>query len=408
MPEFLRALRHPAFRIFFIGQLCGAMGSWVQLVAMGWLTYRITGSVFMLGVVGFAGQIALLFLAPVGGMLADRFNRRLMMMVNQVLIALQALALAALTYTNAIQPWHIVTLALVLGAFYAIDAPIRQAIPIQLVGDVRDLPNAIALVAITANTARLIGPSIGGVLVGLVGEAGCFMVNAASYLMTFLSISVLTLASPRAAKAGPALQAIAAGMRYAATTPTLRLLLLFSASVAFFATAYLTLMPYFAREVYGAGPQLLGLLLGAAGLGSLAGSFILAASKRVQSLPRTVAVSVAVAGIALAVFPLTGVPAWGAVVLVPVGFGVVFCAGGANTLLQHLVREDMRGRVMSLFVMLYYGVMPLGSLATGTLADAIGAKPTLVAFGAITAAAAFVMYHSARRLDWRGAGEHSR
>ena len=408
MPEFLRALRHPAFRTFFIGQLFGAMGSWVQLVAMGWLTYRITGSVFMLGVVGFAGQIALLFLAPVGGMLADRFDRRHMMMVNQVLIALQALTLAALTYADAIQPWHIVALALVLGAFYAIDAPIRQAIPIQLVGDARDLPNAIALVAITANTARLVGPSIGGVLVGLVGEAGCFMVNAASYLVTFLSVSVLQLASTRSAKPGSALQAIAAGMRYAAATPTLRLLLLFSACVAFFATSYLTLMPYFAREVYGAGPQLLGLLLGAAGMGSLAGSFYLAAYKRVQLLPRTVAITVAISGVALAIFPLTGLPSWGAAVLVPVGFGVVFCAGGANTLLQHLVRDDMRGRVMSLFVMLYYGVMPLGSLATGTLAEWIGAKPTLVTFGVITALSAFLMYRKARRLDWRAVDDRAR
>ncbi|MBM3345324.1 MAG: MFS transporter [Betaproteobacteria bacterium] len=403
MPEFLRALRHPQFRTFFIGQLCGAMGSWVQLVAMGWLTYRITGSVFMLGVVGFAGQIALFFLAPVGGMLADRFDRRRMMMINQVLVACQALALALLTYTDTIEAWHLVALSLILGAFYAFDAPIRQAVPIQLVRDGRDLPNAIALVAITTNTARLVGPSVGGVLVALVGEAGCFMVNGAAYLMTFLSISVLRLAPAPARVNDSPLQAIGAGMAYAADTPTIRLMLLFSAAVAFFATAYLTLMPYFTREVYGAGPELLGLLLGAAGMGSLAGSFYLATWNSLHRLPRSVAIAVAVAGAALACFPLTAAPAAGAAVLVMVGFGVVFCAGGANTLLQHLVREDMRGRVMSLFVMCYYGVMPLGSLATGTLAELFGAKSTLVVFGVITALVAALMYRTARRLNWREA-----
>ncbi len=402
MPDFLRALRHPQFRTFFIGQLFGAMGSWVQLVAMGWLTYRITGSVFMLGVVGFAGQIGLLFLAPIGGMLADRFDRRRMMLVNQVLIASQALLLAALTYTGHIEAWHLIGLSLLLGAFYAIDAPIRQSVPAQLVKGSSDLPNAIALVAITANTARLIGPSIGGFLVGIVGEAGCFMVNASAYLMTFLTVSVLRIAHvPATAKASP-FQAIKEGMAYAAQTPTIRLMLQFSASVAFFATAYLTLMPYFAREVYGAGPELLGLLLGAAGMGSLGGSFYLAAYRGVHRLPRAVAIAVAVAGAALACFPLTGSPASGASVLVLVGFGVVFCAGSANTLLQHLVRDDMRGRVMSLFVMCYYGVMPLGSFATGALADLFGATATLVAFGIITVLSAALMYRSARRMNWRG------
>lgn len=377
------------------------MGSWVQLVAMGWLTYRITNSVFMLGVVGFAGQIALLFLAPVGGMMADRFDKRRMIMMVQVLVGLQALALAVLTFTDTVQPWHLVVLALLLGAFYALDAPIRQSLPIHLIRDARDLPNAIGLVAVTTNTARMAGPAIGGVLVGIVGEAGCFLVNAASYLAVYLCISVLHLPHQPRKAATNAWQSMKEGMQYAARTPTLRLMLGFSAAIAFFATAYLTLMPYFAREVFGAGPEVLGLLLGAAGIGSLAGSFYMAGYKRIDRLPRSMAAAVIVAGIGLACFPYAGIPWLGALVLVPVGFGVVFCANGANTLLQSLVRDELRGRVMALFVMLYYGVMPLGSLATGALADVFGAPATLVAFGLITVAAAVAMHRMAKNLHWR-------
>ncbi len=322
-------------------------------------------------------------------------------MVIQILVGLQALALAVLTLTDTVQPWHLVVLSLLLGAFYAIDAPIRQSLPIHLIRDGRDLTNAIGLVAVTTNTARMAGPAIGGVLVGLVGEAGCFLVNAASYFAVYLCISMLHLPhQPRQEKSN-AWQSMKEGMTYAARTPTIRLMLGFAAAVAFFATAYLTLMPYFAREVFGAGPELLGLLLGAAGIGSLAGSFYLAIYKRVDRLPRSMAAAVMVTGVALACFPFTGQPWLGALVLVPVGFGVVFCANGANTLLQSLVRNELRGRVMALFVMLYYGVMPLGSLATGALADVFGAPAALASFGLITVCVAVIMLRLANRMTWR-------
>jgi MFS family permease len=386
MPDFLRALKHRNYRLYFAGQVVSLVGTWMQHVAMSWLAYRLTGSVLVLGLVGFAGQIPILLLAPFGGVWSDRWDRRRLLIATQLAAMVQALMAAALTLLDAVAAWQLVLLALTLGAINAVDIPARQSLLVQLVDEREDLPNAIALNSMAMNGARLVGPSLAGVMVSWVGEGVCFLINAASYLTVLLALLAVRV-GPRALPPATSGSALKEGFVYAFGKRGIRSLLLLVAVVSFSATPYTVLMPVYAREIYGGDARTLGLLLGCAGGGALAGTIYLAARRSLDGLVRVIGLAPVIAGLGLLVLAASH-SLWLAVpALVAVGFGVISAVASGNTLIQSRVRDELRGRVMSIFTMAFLGVAPLGSLAAGALASAIGAPWTLT-FGGLCCVAA--------------------
>lgn len=382
MPPALRALASRNYRIYFAGQLVSLAGTWMQQIAMVWLAYRLTGSALVLGVVGFASQIPILVLSPFGGVLIDRFDRRRLLMLTQALSMVQALLLAWLVWRGVATPTHLIVLAFGLGCINALDVPARQAIVVQLVDDKGDLPNAIALNSFMMHATRFVGPALAGWVVATAGEALCFLFNAASYLAVLLALAAIRLpATTRRGPATPPLQALREGVRYTAGHRHIRASLLLIASLSLLATPYTVLMPLFAKEIFGGDARLYGLLMGTAGCGALGGAVLLALRSDTVGLGALVGRMAPLVGVALAVFALSpslwlSVPA-----LLVLGFAILLCVAGSNTLIQTAVDNDYRGRVMALFTMAFLGLAPLGSFAVGSLAHAFGVRSTLVACG---------------------------
>ena len=386
MPAIVRALRHRNYRLYFGGQLVSLVGTWMQQIAMSWLAYRLTDSVLVLGLVGFAGQIPVLVFAPFGGIWSDRVNRRRILIATQSAAMVQAIVLAALTLSQAVQPWHLVALALVLGTVNSIDIPARQAFVVHLVDDRADLSNAIALNSFAMNAARLLGPTVAGVVLSVVGEGICFLLNAVSYLTVLLAL-VAIRSGPQAVSSRPMASALRQGFRYAFGHDAIRAMLLLVAVVSFTATPYTVLMPVYAKQIFGGDARTLGLLLGCAGGGALAGTVYLAARKSLEGLERVIALAPVLAGAGLQAFAFSHSLWIAAPALLAVGFGVISTVASANTLIQSLVPDELRGRVMSLFTMAFLGMAPLGSLAAGSVAHGVGAPVTLFAGGLCSIAA---------------------
>ncbi|MBS1138436.1 MAG: arabinose efflux permease family protein [Proteobacteria bacterium] len=326
MPAIVRALRHRNYRLYFGGQLVSLVGTWMQQIAMSWLAYRLTDSVLVLGLVGFAGQIPVLVFAPFGGMWSDRVNRRRILIATQSAAMVQAIVLAALTLSQAVQPWHLVALALVLGTINAIDIPARQAFVVHLVDDRADLSNAIALNSFAMNAARLLGPTVAGVVLSVVGEGICFLLNAVSYLTVLLAL-VAIRSGPQAVSSRPMASALRQGFRYAFGHDAIRSLLLLVAVVSFTATPYTVLMPVYAKQIFGGDARTLGLLLGCAGGGALAGTVYLAARKSLDGLERVIALAPVLAGAGLLAFAFSRSLWVAAPALLAVGFGVISTVG---------------------------------------------------------------------------------
>ncbi|HWQ37264.1 MAG TPA: MFS transporter [Burkholderiales bacterium] len=378
-----RALAHRNFRRFFVSQAISILGTWLQQIALAWLVYRTTGSAFLLGVVTFANQGPILVIAPISGLLADRFDRRRLLIFTQSLAAVQAALLAALTLSGLIQPWHIVTLAILYGIAMGLDAPVRHSLFVEMLADREDLPNAIALNSFLMNAARLVGPSIAGVALLFVSEGTCFALNALSYLAVLWVAR--TLPAPKRASIGP-IAGYAAALKEAAAyawhEKTIRYLLAIVASTAFFASSYMVLMPVFAKDIFGGGSDTLGFLVGAAGLGAVAGTGYLAARGNPAALSRRLVFTSAMAGLALAAVGLTS-QFWLALPLMAcVGFGIIVTAASSNMILQSMVPDAKRGRIVSFYAAAFLGVMPLGGLAAGALASQVGAPATAISFGA--------------------------
>jgi MFS family permease len=384
-----RALRHRNYRLFFTGQSISLIGTWLTKVATAWLVYRLTGSAWLLGVVGFAGQIPTFLLAPIAGVLVDRWNRRRVLLATQTLAMLQSALLATLALGGVIRVWEIVALSVVQGLVDAFDMPVRQSMVVRMVGDRADLPNAIALNSSMVNAARLLGPAVAGVLIAAVGEGWCFFIDAVSYGAVIFSVLLMHLdAQPPAPKATRVLHEMAEGFRYARGSPPIRSLLLLLALSGLAGRPFAVLLPVVAREVMHGGAGTLGTLQATAGVGALAGALYLASRTSVVGLGRVIVASAALFGLGLMAFSRAHALWLAMPLLLLAGTGMMLQTAASNTIIQTIVDEDKRGRVMSLLGMSLFGTVPLGSLIAGALATRIGAENTILIGGAICVVAA--------------------
>lgn len=377
----LRALSHRNFRLFFIGQGVSLIGTWMQSLAMSWLVYRLTDSAFLLGLVNFAGQIPSFFLAPVAGVLSDRLNRHRTLVVTQTLAMLQAFLLAALTLTGEMRIGTIIALSGFLGCISAFDITTRQAFLLEMVPSKDDLANAIALNSSLVNGSRLLGPSLAGLVIAAVGEGVCFLLNGVSYLAVIAALLLMRVpARPRAAGPPRLLAGFLEGFRYAFGFPPLRAVLVLVAVVSLVGLPYTVLMPVFAREVLHGGPETLGYLMAASGVGALGSAVYLASRGSVLGLGIRITLGAGMFGLGLVGFAWSRNLWLSLALLFVIGFSMMLQMAGSNTVLQTLADEDKRGRVMSFYTMAFMGATPLGSLAAGALANRIDA-PTTVLIG---------------------------
>jgi MFS family permease len=378
----IRAFRHRNYRLFFAGQSISLIGTWMQRVAMNWLVYRLTGSAFLLGVVNFTGQVPTLVFAPFAGVIADNYDRHRLLVATQVLAMVQAAIIAALVLMDVIVVWHLVLLSVFLGIVNAFDTPIRQSLVVEMIDKREDLGNAIALNSSMVNAARLVGPSIAGILIATVGEGMCFLVNALSYVAVIAALTAMTIVPKYTRpKHLQIWQAWREGLDYALESLPIRSVLLLLAVVSFMGMPYATLLPIFAQEILHGGPQTLGFLMAAAGVGALAGAVFLASRNALIGLENVLVGAAGVFGVGLIAFSLSRV-LWASLTLMVVsGFGMMVHMAAGNTLIQTLVDDDKRGRVMSLHSMALRGMVPLGSFFAGSLASYVGAPATLICGG---------------------------
>jgi MFS family permease len=378
----LRAFRYRSFRIFYAGQGLSILGTWMQTIATSWLVYRLTGSAFMLGLATAALQFPMLVVAPVAGVWADRFDRRRMLIVVQLLAAVQGIALAALTWTGVVQVWHVIAFSLLLGTINAFETPTRQAFLLEMVENKSDLPNAIALQSMLFNSARFVGPTIAGVVLAFAGEALCFLLNSMSYLAVVVAYLLVRVAARApAAEHKPLVHELLAGFRYVFGEPAVRRLILLLAALSLFTAPWQSLMPIYAGETFVGDSRTLGLLIGAVGFGALAATGFLAIRPSVRGLGRVIRVSGLVAALALTGFALSRYFWLSLVLLAVFGAGLIATVASTNTILQTIADDDKRGRIISIYVMTFLGLAPISNFAAGAVAEAIGAHWTIFGCG---------------------------
>jgi len=384
---FLRAFRHRNYRLFFGGQLISLTGTWMQSVAESWLVFRLTGSSALLGVSSFASLAPVFLFATVGGTVADRTNRHRIIVATQSASMVLPLVLAALTFTRTVRVWHVFTLAACLGVVNAFDIPARQAFLVEMVGR-EDLMNAIALNSSMVNGARVVGPAVAGLLVAAVGEGWCFLLNGLSYIAVIAGLLMMDVRPARRRPAHrSALHDTIDGFRFVAHTAPVRALLVLLGVVSFAGMPYSVLMPVFAESILRGGARGLGLLMGAAGLGALGGALSLVRRRGVRGLGRWVATASAAFGVALILFSLSRTFWLSALLLIPVGGAMMVQMASSNTLIQAMVPNELRGRVMAVYSMMFMGMAPFGALFAGWVAERFGA-PGTVAFGGVVCLAA--------------------
>jgi MFS family permease len=386
-----RALYHRNYRLFFGGQGISLIGTWMQMIAMSWLVYRITNSAFFLGLIGFSSQICIFFFSPFAGVLSDRWNRHHILIATQTLAMVQAFILAILTLTGTISVLHIVILSLFLGFVNAFDMPNRQAFVVEMVEKREDLGNAIALNSFMFNGARLVGPSIAGILISILGEGMCFLLNGVSFLAVIIALLAMKLTSnERKQEKTKVFQGLKEGFTYSFGFPPIRSIIFFLGWISLVGMACITLMPIFAKDILHGGPQTLGFLMAASGAGAAIGAIYLASRRSVLGLGRIIAIASGIFGIGLISFSLSYVLWFSLFLQLLMGFGMMVHLASSNTLLQIMVDDDKRGRVMSLYSMALMGMAPFGSLAGGTLAARIGAPHTLIVGGALCILGSFM------------------
>jgi MFS family permease len=395
----MRALKHRNYRLFFGGQTLSLIGTWMQQIAMSWLVYRITGSALLLGVVGFTGQIPTFLLAPVAGVLADRWNRRRLLLWTQTLSMLQAATLAALVLFGIVQVWHIIVLSLFIGMVNAFDIPARQSFLVEMIEKREDLGNAIALNSSMVNGTRLIGPSIAGVLIAALGEGICFLLNAVSYMAVIAALAAMRV-KPKETQAHkkPILHELREGIHYAYNVMPIKAILLLLAVVSLMGMPYTVLLPVFAKDVLHGGANTFGFLMAAAGIGAFVSAILLASRKSVLGLGKIIPLAAGVFGLGVASFALSRSLWLSLFLLFLAGLGMMAQLASSNTILQTIVDDNKRGRVMSLFTMSFMGMTPFGSLLAGVLAGKIGVTNTLLLGGSTCFLGALIFASKLRML----------
>lgn len=381
----LRALRHRNYRLFFSGQVISLTGSWMQYTAQAWLIYRITGSAMMMGVAAFADKVPVLLLGLAGGVAADRRDRHRLVMLTQTLLMLQAVAMAVMAAADRVSIAGLLALVIIQGIINAFDLPARQSFVGRMV-EPGDLPNALALNSSVFNAARVIGPAAAGVLVAALGEAACFLINAASYLAVLFCLRAMRFDQPEEPRGGgSSARAMLEGLRFAAASPPVRSLLILLGLASIFGVPVILLVPIFAGEILGGGARGLGILMGCMGAGAFVAAVGLARRAGTAGLGRVVASGAVGFGIALVLFALSEHFAISCALLAVAGFCMITQAAATNQLLQMLTPDTLRGRVMSLYTIMFVGMAPFGSLLAGALAERAGA-PAAVAAGGLACA----------------------
>jgi MFS family permease len=379
-----RALRHRNFRLFFSGQSVSLIGTWMTRVATSWLVYRLTGSALLLGLVGFVGQIPTFLLAPFAGVWVDRLDRRNVLLWTQALAAAQSLVLAGLTLSKRVTIGEILVLSAFQGLINAFDMPGRQAFMVQMVEDRRDLGNAIAINSSMVNMARLVGPSLAGLVIAARGEGDCFLIDGLSYFAVIASLLLMRVKPlPGRAAASSMATQLKEGWAYVSGFAPVRTILLLFALTSLMGMPFIVLMPIFAAEVLHGGPHTLGLLMGASGVGALVSALSLAVRKTVLGLGRMIPIAAASFGAGLILFGLSRVLWFSMLMMLFTGFGMMQGMAASNTIIQTVVPEDRRGRVMSYYTMAFVGMAPFGSLLAGGLAHKLGAPHTVIITGSV-------------------------
>jgi MFS family permease len=382
-PEFrtiFRALQSRNYRLYFAGQGVSLIGSWMQSVAMGWLVYRLTHSAFLLGVIGFTSQIPSLFLGPLAGVLSDRMDKRRLLLIIQTAFMVQASLLAGLVLTERIGVGALIGLSLWMGFVNAFDVPVRQSMVVQLVERPEDLANAIALNSMMFNGARLIGPSIAGLVLAAAGEGVCFLLNAVSFTAVIGALWAMKPVPGTGGRRRRIAAELRDGFRYAWGFVPIRAILSVMAVISLFGMSYHVLLPVFAKETLSGGPHTLGFLMGSTGVGAVCGAFVMASRRSPAGLEKLLPSAAGLFGLGLIVMSFSRSPLFSYAVMAVIGLGMMTFMIACNTLIQTLVDEDKRGRVMSLYAMAFMGTTPLGSLLVGSLASRIGA-PRAAAIG---------------------------
>lgn len=376
------ALRSRNYRLFFGGQGVSLIGSWMTQTATVWLVYQLTNSPLLLGVVGFTSQIPSLILAPWGGVFVDRWNTRKILVITQVLAMIQSLALATLALTGQINIWYFIVLSLFQGIINALDAPARQAFVPEMIENRSDLASAIALNSSLVNGGRLLGPAVAGILIARIGAAYCFLIDGFSYIAVIAALLAMNVKPKKIAfNTGNPFQRLKEGFDYAFGFAPIRAILLLLSLFSFMAMPYITLTPIFATKILAGDAHTLGFLMAASGVGALYGGVYLSLRKTVLGLGRVIALAPSICGIGLIVFALSKVLWLSLIMLAVIGLGSILVISSSNTVIQTIVDDDKRGRVMSLFTMCFLGMVPLGNLFAGIAAERIGAPNTLIIGG---------------------------
>ncbi len=377
-----RALKHRNYRLFFTGQSISLIGSWMQQIAMSWMVYRMYNSALLLGVVGFVGQIPTFIISPFAGVIADRHNRHHLLVITQTLAMIQALILSILVLSNTIVLWEIVALSLFSGFINSFDMPIRQSFTVEMLENSEDLGNAIALNSSMVNMAKLVGPSIAGVLIAAFGEGTCFLLNALSYLAVIASLLLMRVYPP---KINPVkkhiLHELKEGFNYAFGFEPIRVILLLLALISLMGVPYQVLMPVFAKDIFHGGPETLGIIMASSGVGALIGAVYLASRKNVRGLGRLITIAAGLFGVGIIAISFSRNLWVSAIFVLAAGFGMMVGMAGSNTILQTITEEDKRGRIMSFFTMAFMGMVPFGNLLAGYMAHKLGAPKTLLIGG---------------------------
>lgn len=392
LPATLRALQYRNFQLFFGGQLISLIGTWMQNLAQAWLVYRLTGSMVLLGGISFCSQIPIFLLSAVGGIVADQYSRHRVVIVTQTTSMFLALALAALTLTGTVRIWHIFVLAALLGVVNAFDMPARQSFIVGLVGK-PDMMNAIALNSSMFNASRVVGPAIAGILVAVIGEGWCFFANGISYIAVIVGLLLMRVEPHRSVpNRGSPVAHVIEGFRFVIRNRAIHALMILLGIASVTGMPFTVLMPVFADRILHGGPKALGWLTGCAGMGALAAALLLASRQTLKGLGGWIATASTAFGACLVVFALSHTFWFSAAVLVPVGFAMMLQMGASNTLIQSMVPDHLRGRVMSVYSMMIIGVAPFGSLLAGLVADRLGAPATVAIGGVICLAAAGIFW----------------